>query len=108
MKILIDHCIDWRLGRAFSAHTVESAGQRGWDTLRNGKLLEAAAAAGFDVLLTVDRNLKHEQNLANLPIAVVVLVAKSNRLVDLLPLVPAVGKAVASLSGKVLVEVKGS
>jgi len=106
MKMLIDHCIDWRLGLALGAHQVESARQRGWDALRNGKLLAAGAAAGFDVLLTVDRSLKRGQNLANLPMAVIVLIAKSNRLADLLPLVPAVEEAIASLSGKLLVEVK--
>lgn len=107
MKILLDHCIDWRVGRALSAHTVASAAGKGWQTLRNGKLLATAAKDGFDVLLTVDQNIKHEQNLAVLPIAVVVLVAKSNRRTDLMALIPAAERAMASLSGKVLVEVTG-
>lgn len=59
----------------------------GWHALRNGALLRAVAQDRFDVLLTVDRNLKREQNLATLPVAVVVLLARSNRLADLLPLV---------------------
>lgn len=105
MLILLDHCIDWRLARSLSGHAVKSTREMGWETFRNGQLLAAAAAAQSDVMLTVDRNLKHEQNLATLPLAVVVLVARSNRLSDRVPLVPAVEQALAVLVPKTLVEV---
>jgi len=59
----------------------------GWATIKNGELL-ALAAAEFDVFVTVDRNLSFQQNLVRFDIAVVVLRAHSNRLKDLLPLVP--------------------
>ena len=75
-----------------------------WEDLRNGKLL-AAAAAQFDVLLTVDQNIKHQQNLATLPIAVVVMIAPSNTLEDLALLVPEVEEALQGLQPKTLVEV---
>ena len=58
-----------------------------WATIKNGELL-ALAAAHFDVFVTVDRNLAFQQNVAALPIAVIVLSAKSNRLTDLKALVP--------------------
>lgn len=58
----------------------------GWLTIKNGELL-ALAARSFDVFVTVDRNLSFQQNLAELPIAVVVLEARSNRLADLEPFV---------------------
>jgi hypothetical protein len=58
---------------ALSAHTVEEARSRGWDTLGNGELLDAAEAAGFDVLLTTDRNIRYQQNLAGRTLAIVVL-----------------------------------
>ncbi|MBC7782266.1 MAG: hypothetical protein H7144_00385 [Burkholderiales bacterium] len=58
----------------------------GWESLQNGKLL-AAAATAFDVLVTLDQNIKHQQNLANLPITVIVLIGRSNRLRDLTMLV---------------------
>ncbi len=61
----------------------------GWDALKNGKLI-AAAAPLFDVILTVDQNLKHQQNIQSLPIAIVVLIASSNRISDLRQLLPAV------------------
>jgi hypothetical protein len=105
MKILLDHCVPRRLGAALGSHEVGTAAGMGWSALRNGALLRAAAQHGFDALLTVDRNLKHEQNLAALPTAVVVLLATSNRLSDLLPLVPAVEDALAGLAPRTLVEV---
>jgi len=60
----------------------------GWATIKNGELL-ALAAQQFDVFVTVDRNLSFQQNLAALPIAVLVLRARTNRLADLRPLIPA-------------------
>ena len=54
-------------------HVVEEARDRGWDRLTNGDLLRAAEAAGFDVLLTTDRNIRYQQNLSKRVIAVVVL-----------------------------------
>jgi len=58
--------------------------------VRNGELLRRAVEAGYDVLVTADRNMQHQQNIAKMEIAVVVLVARSNRVEDYLPLVPAV------------------
>jgi hypothetical protein len=72
--------------------------------LRNGKLL-AAASGEFDVFLTVDKNLKHEQNLNALPIAIMVIMARSNRLADLLPFVAAIEERLPRLNPKTLVEV---
>lgn len=84
MRILLDHCIDWRLARSLTGHDVKSVRDMGWETLRNGDLL-AAAASGFDCVLTVDRNIKYQQDPTTLPVAVIVLITKSNRLPDLVP-----------------------
>jgi len=54
-------------------HEVRTAAQQGWDTLKNGELLTAAEDAGFDLVLTTDKNMRYQQNLANRKIAVVVL-----------------------------------
>src|SRR5258706_2611259 len=104
MRILLDHCIDWRLARSLPTHHVKSTRDMGWDNLRNGLLL-AHAAADFDVMLTVDQNIKHQQNLRTLPISVVVLVAASNRLSYLLPLIPQVELALGQLVPGTLLEV---
>src|SRR5712692_8078040 len=54
-------------------HTVQTTAQRGWDKLKNGELLNAAEDAGFDVLVTPDKNIRYQQNLKIHAIAIVVL-----------------------------------
>ncbi len=73
MRVLFDNGTPRGVASALSDHTVEEARAHGWDTLRNGELLDAAEAAGFDVFLTTDRNLRHQQNLTGRRIAIVVL-----------------------------------
>ena len=68
----------------------------GWSGVKNGRLL-ALAATQFDAFITADQNLGYQQNLANLPIAVVVLAAHSNTLAALLPLVPKLTRALTLL-----------
>ena len=87
MKILLDECVDFRLGRDLGDHEVTTAGRMGWRGKANGELLELAAAE-FDVFVTTDRNLSFQQDLERFDLAVVVLKARSNRLKDLRTLVP--------------------
>ena len=93
MKVLLDECVDWRLARDIVGHEVKTARQMGWVTVKNGDLLSLASEA-FDVFVTVDRNLQFQQNPETLAIAVIVLRARRNRLVDLRPLVPALLAAI--------------
>ena len=86
MRVLLDECVDWRLGRELAPHEVKTARQMGWTALRNGELL-ALASAEFDVFVTVDRNLSFQQDMVSFRIAVIVLRARTNRLADLRPLV---------------------
>jgi hypothetical protein len=95
VKVLLDECVDWRLGRDIVGHDVKTARQMGWAAIKNGELL-ALAEQQFDVFVTVDRNLSFQQNLAALSIALVVLHARTNRLADLRPLVPKVLAAIES------------
>jgi len=67
----------------------------GWATIKNGELLELASRS-FDVFVTADRNLSFQQNLASFPIAILVLQAKTNRLIDLRRLVPGLLAAIES------------
>ena len=73
MLVLFDHGTPKGLARALSAHTVHTAQSRGWDTLSNGELLNAAEAAGFDLLVTTDRRIRYQQNLNVRRIALIVL-----------------------------------
>lgn len=61
-----------------------------WDELENGELLAAATNAGFDVFLSIDKKIEHEQNLLKLPLRVVVLDSLSNSMEYLIAFVPAV------------------
>lgn len=89
MRILLDENLDWRLRRDLPGHEVESVPLIGWAGLKNGALL-AEADKRFDVLLTMDSNMVHQQNLARFRIAVVALQSRSNRLADTRPLMPKV------------------
>ena len=93
MRVLLDECVDWRLGPDIAGHAVKTARQMGWTTIKNGELL-ALAAKQFDVFVTVDRNLSFQQNLAPLSIAVLVLCARTNRLSDLRLLTPQILAAI--------------
>ena len=87
MKVLLDEYIDRRLAKHLQLFSVRTVHDTGWVTIENGKLL-ALAQDEFDVFVTVDRNLAFQQNVPKFNLAVVVLSARSNRLADLLPLVP--------------------
>lgn len=97
MRLLIDECIDERLRLSFPEHDCRTARFAGLAGLKNGQLLEAAEAAGFDVLLTVDQNIPHQQNLSGRRLSLLILYAGTNRLRDLLPLVPAAKAALVSI-----------
>lgn len=88
MRILLDEDLPRRLATHLVGHECDTVQRNGWSGVKNGKLL-ALAVTRFDVLLTMDQNLEFQQNLSELPIAVLVVRAMSNRMEHLLPLVPA-------------------
>ena len=73
MRILFDHSTPAPLRYAFSGDIVVEAIERGWERLANGALLDTAEAAGFEVLVTADKNMRYQQNLTRRKIALVVL-----------------------------------
>ena len=73
MLVLFDHSTPAPLSSYLTGHIVTKAKDRGWDKLTNGDLLAEAERAGFDVLLTADNNMRHQQNLAGRRLALVVL-----------------------------------
>ena len=87
MRILLDECLPKRLKRDLVGHEARTVPEMGWAGKQNGDLLSLAEAE-FDVFLTVDRNLSHQQVVAEFTIAVVVLVARGNKRSDLIPLIP--------------------
>ena len=95
MRVLLDECVPQRFRHALLGVEVSTAREQRWTSLRNGALLAAMRTAGFTTLVTVDRNLTFQQNIAASGIAVVVMHAVTNRLQDLLPLAPQVIDAIA-------------
>jgi hypothetical protein len=73
MRILFDHGTPSPLVSFLKGHTVVKTKEMGWETLSNGELLKVAEEAGFEVLLTTDKNIRHQQNLTGRKIALVVL-----------------------------------
>jgi predicted nuclease of predicted toxin-antitoxin system len=73
MLILFDHSTPAPLRYALKGHVVVEAIERGWDRLANGALLDAAEAAGFELLVTTDKNMHQQQNLTGRKISIVVL-----------------------------------
>ena len=87
MKLLLDESLPKDLRLHLPGHQVSTVPERGWASRSNGDLLRLASSE-FDAFLTADQNLEYQQNLAKYNIVIVVLAARSNRLQDLVPLVP--------------------
>ncbi len=96
MRVLLDECLPRGLKKHLSGHDVLTVPEAGWAGMKNGALLSVAAEA-VDVFVTVDRSLVYQQHLDALPFAVITLVARTNRLSDLLPLVPEIRAALDSV-----------
>ena len=89
MRVLLDECLPRKLKIELVGHEASTVPEMGWASKKNSALL-SLAAEHFDAFLTVDKNIAYQQNLKSFQIAIVALVAKSNRLADLRPLVPKV------------------
>src|SRR3954454_14533493 len=97
MRLLFDECVDERLRLLFEGYDCETARFANLAGLKNGRLLDAAEAAGFDVLITVDQNIPDQQNLDGRRISLVILCGPTNRLRDLELLTPAAIVALGSI-----------
>ena len=86
MRLLLDECVPRRLASEFVGHEVLTVPQAGWAGLNNGELL-VRAAPEFDAFITTDRGIEFQQNLTSYSLAIVLLLAPSNDIDDLRPLV---------------------
>jgi len=98
VRVLLDESLPVDLAGELRPHGVTTVRDQGWAGLQNGELLRQALRQ-FDVFVTMDRNLPHQQNLTAIGMAVVIVLAKSNRLPDLKPLVPQIVDAIARVKG---------
>lgn len=94
-RVLLDECVPRRFERDLHGLDVSHVVSEGWAGRRNGDLLRLMRERGFATLVTVDRNLAFQQNVAATGLAVVVVHARSNRVEDLRPLAPVILAAIA-------------
>jgi hypothetical protein len=103
VRVLLDESLSRRLARLLPEHDLKTVAAMGWTGIQNGEML-ILEAGDFDAFLTAGQNLEHQENLATLPIAVVVRTAPTNRIELLRPLIPAV---TIGVTGAVTGEVSG-
>lgn len=105
MKLLLDENLPHKLRTLLGGHDCYTASWMGWSGIENGALLRLAADHQFDAFISTDRGLEHEQNQATLPLAVVVLLAKDNKLSTIERAVPDLLTALAALTPRTFVKV---
>jgi hypothetical protein len=108
MRILLDECAPRPLKRELADYEIRTVVEMGWSGKKNGELLRLMSQEGFTILLTTDQNLRYQQNLQQAGVAVIVLVASSNRLPDLLPLITDTRKVLNTITPGEVIEVGGS
>ena len=104
MKILLDECVTKRLKPFLRQHKVYTVREMGWTGVKNGALLTKCVANDFDLILTIDKNILHQQNLAKYQIALVVLDSLTSKVEELKTFVPILNERISEIkSGNVLV-----
>jgi hypothetical protein len=107
VRLLLDECVPRPLKRDLIGHDVRTVAEMGWSSKRNGELLKLMVFEKFEALLTVDQNVEFQQNVRASGIAVVVVVARTNRLRELRPLVGGMLDALNRVKPGELVRVGG-
>jgi hypothetical protein len=97
VKILLDECLPLDLRHSFPDHEAHTAQWAGLKGKKNGELLLAAELAGYDVLLTVDQGLPHQQSSASRKLSIMLVRSRTNQLEDLLLLVGAILDALETI-----------
>jgi hypothetical protein len=105
MNVLLDECLPKKLKRELEADVVRTVPEMGWAGTKNGTLLHLVQRE-FNVFLTSDQNLEPQQNLLQFDVAVIVLIAATNDIEDLKPLMPAVNTALKSIRAREIRYVK--
>lgn len=89
MKILLDECVTKHLKPHLTDHEVYTVRQMQWGGVKNGKLMALCVEQGFDILLTIDKNLQYQQNLDKYPLTIVVLNSFTSKVEELILFLPA-------------------
>jgi hypothetical protein len=92
VRVLLDENLPFDLAASLIGHEVDTVQLRGWAGVANGELMRQAGGQ-YEAFVTMDRNIEFQQNISALPIGIILVRAASNRMVHLLPLVPAILEA---------------
>lgn len=93
MKVLFDHCTPRGLKRYMPEHEIDTAMNEGWNRLKNGILIDKAVGAGYQVLVTADKKMRHQQNIPTVGLGIVLLTRPNWKAVK--TQIPAIRKAIA-------------
>ncbi len=88
MKILLDECVTKHLKPHLTNHEVYTVREMQWSGIKNGNLMALCVEHGFDILLTIDKNLQYQQNLDRYSISIIVLNSASSKVEELLNFLP--------------------
>ena len=88
MKILLDECVTKRLKKFLTEFEVFTVTESGWSGIKNGELLTLCIENGFDILLTIDKNLMFQQNLDKLSLTIIVLNSTTSKVEELITFLP--------------------
>lgn len=106
MKILLDESLPRKLRFEFGPeHEVWTVRDKGWLSKKNGELLKLMTDDNFEIFVTVDRNLRYQQNLESLSVTIVVLIAKDNRLQTLRLLIPKIFERISKDNFEKIIEI---
>jgi Domain of unknown function (DUF5615) len=105
VRVLLDESVPRQLATELPSHDVRTVVQVGWTGVQNGELLRRAAEAGYEVLVTMDRNLEHQQNIARAGVGVLVITARDSRVETVLPLAGSINSALSGLHPGMVVHV---
>ena len=98
MRVLLDECVPRPLKQQLPEHAVSTVQELGWAGKRNGELLALIRSSDIEVFVTTDQNIEKQRNIRKAGVRVIVLVAKSNKLGSLLPLVPQLKNALGKVT----------
>ncbi len=97
MKILLDECVTKKFLSFLQGFDVSTVNEQGWSGIKNGKLMGLCCDNGFDILLTIDKNLMHQQNLEKFNLTIVVLNSFTSKIEDLIQFIPSFKLSISSM-----------
>jgi predicted nuclease of predicted toxin-antitoxin system len=108
MKILLDECLPLDFRHGFPTHHAHTTQWAGLKSKKNGELLLAAEVAGYDVLITVDQGIPHQQYSVGRKLSIILVRSRTNQIDDLLPLVDAIIQALDTIQPGQTIEIPPS